>query len=507
MRSSISNNGHEKKRVGIWIRVSTEMQAETDSPEHHEQRAKFYAEAKGWQTVEVYHLEAQSGKSVAGHPETKRMMEDIGRGHISGLIFSKLARLARNTKELLEFADFFQEMNADLISLGESIDTSSPAGRLFYTLIAATTQFEREEIADRVAASVPIRAKLGKSLGGAAPFGYRWDGHNLVPDEREAPVRKLMYELFLKYERKNTVANKLNEMGYRTRKGAKFTFTTVSRLLKDPTAKGIRRANYTKSRGEGKHWDLKPKKDWVEIPIEPIISQELWNEVNCILERNRRTRKSPGKRAVHLFSGVTFCHCGRKMYVPSNTPKYVCQTCRNKIRKIDLEEIFHIQLREFYFSPDEILSYLKSADSGIKEKEELLSSLKIEKKKTKAEMDKIYGLYMNDKISSDGFAENYRPLENRLKEISDQIPDLQGEVDFLKIQYISRDEILSEARNLYDRWKTLTRDEKRNIIEQTVERIVIGEKEIDIELGYMPSSSEMMANNQRNIKDSSKRPL
>ena len=95
----------KKKSVGIWIRVSTEEQAEGESPEHHEKRASYYAESKDWKVAEVYHLEAVSGKSVMDLPETKRMLDDIRSGHISGLIFSKLARLARNTKELLEFSE------------------------------------------------------------------------------------------------------------------------------------------------------------------------------------------------------------------------------------------------------------------------------------------------------------------------------------------------------------------------------------------------------------------
>ena len=120
-----------KMQVGVWIRVSTDDQARGESPQHHMERAKAYAALKGYEIRETYDLAGVSGKSVKEHAEAKRMLQDIRRGHIKGLIFSKLARLARNTRELLEFADIFQQKGAALISIEESFDTSTPVGMLF----------------------------------------------------------------------------------------------------------------------------------------------------------------------------------------------------------------------------------------------------------------------------------------------------------------------------------------------------------------------------------------
>ncbi len=477
--------------VAIWIRVSTEDQAKGESPERHEARARLYAEAKGWNVVQVYHLEGVSGKSVTEHPECRKMLEDVRSGRIKALIFSKLARLARNTRELLDFADIFRDCNCDLISLQESIDTSTPAGRLFYTMIAAMAQWEREETVERVKASVVIRAKLGSPLGGPAPFGYHWKEKKLAPHPSEAPVRKLIYDLFLEHKRKKTVVRLLNDAGHRTRNGSRFTAKTVGRLLQDPTAKGIHRANYTTRDGKAKRWHLKDESHWVTTPVDPIVSTELWDQCNAILEQTTCGERRATKKAVQLFAGIAHCDCGEKMYVPVNSPKYVCRKCRNKIPVVDLEGFFADEIKAFSLSPEQINAHLCEADKTIAEKEELLRLQLADQRKLQGEITNVYRLFQEGQIDSKGFGKFYQPLDERGKQLEQSIPKLQAEIDLAKVNGASAEEVVSEARNLADHWPQMDTAEKRTIVETITEKITIGKKDIAFSFYYLPHGKEV----------------
>ena len=475
------------KNVGIWVRVSTDMQVEGESPELHLERGRMYANAKGWNVVTIYRLDALSGKSIMEYSETKRMLKDIQNGTITGLIFSKLARLARNTKELLEIAELFRESEADLISLAEAIDTSTPAGRLFFTIIAAMAQWEREEISARVAASVPIRAKMGKPTGGAAPFGYKWENQQLIIDEKEAPIRKLMYEIFAKLKRKEATAKELNRLGHRTRNGSLFSDNAVDRLIRDTTAKGVRTANYTKSLGDGKPWVLKPESEWVTSPCPAIVSVELWEECNGIIENITKRKDKLGKQSKYLLAGYVYCKCGKKMYPLSNLPVYKCVPCKRKIHIADLDEIYLAQLKSFLLADTETDVISGRANEEIGHKESLLKGSKDEYQKLKKRLEAQFELRTDGEISKEDFAAFYKPNEQRLRQLETSIPELEADIDFLKIQAASSSYIQSESKSLYENWQSLPFIEQRSIIETITERIEIQDDSISIRLSYQPT--------------------
>ena len=410
-----------------------------------------------------------------------------------------ISGFSSNTRELLEFADIFKNHNADLISLDESIDTSSPAGRFFYTIIAGMAEWERAEIGSRVKASVSTRASLGKSLGGEAPYGYKWVNKELVLDNDEAPVRKLIHELFVQHKRKRKVAQILNEKGYQTRRGGNFSDTSIDRMLRDPIVKGMRRVNYTESTGDKKKWKLKPKEDWVFIEAPRIVSDEVWEKCNRILDEMTKSGKVRGK-GIHLFSGIVECECGSKMYIRTLSPKYVCYKCGNKISPDDLEEIFHSQLESFLFSDTEIQSHLNKEKLALKDKESLLQTRQKEYQKLKQKTANVLELYNEGELSKEAFREHHSPLYEEQKQVEQSMMELQGEIDALKMQSLDNSQVIYEAQNLQKRWKSFSKDDKRDIIEAVTKSIKVGKEDIEINLAYIPTILENNKEKQHGIQ-------
>lgn len=261
-----------------------------------------------------------------------------------------------------------------------------------------------------------------KSTGGVAPFGYRWQNGSLVIDEAEAPVRRLIFELFLKHRRKKTVAKLLNDLGCRTRNGSLFSDTTIDRLLRDTTAKGIKIV------------------DGRETEVPAIVSEEVWQTANSFLG----TPKT--KQPIHLLTGFAFCICGGKMLVPSSNDKYVCAVCRHKINTDDLEEIFASRLSEF---PIELGNKTESnlseywQDFSQKEKrlviEQILSKIIVGRAEIEIEFSYLPNSHKTAAFGQQSGRGNETPKVEASKENQPSLNEpLMNEVEAAKVLGISR---------------------------------------------------------------------
>ena len=468
----MANNPSSKIRVGVWIRVSTPDQAAGESPEHHLIRGKQYAAMNDWTVVETYDLAGVSGKTVWEHPECQRMLRDVKRGHIQGLIFSKLARLARNTRELLDFSEYFQVNQAHLISLEEKFDTSTPAGRLFFTFIGAIASWEREEIASRVKASISVRAKLGKPLGSKATYGFKWEKQKLVQVPEEILVRKLAFDLFLEHRRKGAVSRLLNLKGYRTREGKKFRDMNIRRMLECTSAIGNYRTNQWKALKNGQR-EMKPESEWGSVPCDPVVTEETFRRVSEILEHQVKPTRKPGKKPVQIFAGLLKCSCGGKLYVYTRSPNYTCQKCKNKISKTTMEEIFLGTIADELTDTTRLTAHIQKAKQKISERQALLSGTRKQIEATKAEMHKLYELYIAGSVDTVRFKQINDPLEERLAQLLAQTPKIEGEISAIEVNNLSADAIAQEAKGLATLWPTLNAEGKQRLASLLCSEIII----------------------------------
>lgn len=488
--------------VGLFIRVSTLDQVNnTDSVETHIERGKLYAQAREWNVAKIYNLAGVSGKSTINHKQTLQMFDDIRAGRVEGIIISSLSRLARNTSELLEYSKFFEDHNASLISINESLDTSTSGGKFFYTLLSALSTYEREITYERQIASLNYRRKQGKFTGGMVSYGYKIVDAEVIINEEEAPVRRLIYDLFLEHQRMSTVAKELNKRGYLTRKGKSWSDTTVRRLLKNTDAKGIRRCNYRAPQSKDNPSGLKAQSEWMYLSCPALITEEKWEEVNAIIRSQEKGSvfKQPLNKRVHLFTSYLKCREGHKMSIKSKSNRYTCKACKYGIDKDDLEEVFLTRLKQFLISDEELSEYNITNSNELQLKRDEIEFAEIELNKLEQKLEKLIDLNIQGQIPTKGFKKHYEPIYVRKENLEVNIKGLKKELELLGQAKTSFDVIANKATDFYNNWDTLDRSEKRYIVESITNEIIFDNKTIKFKLKQIAplSSLELNPNGQQ----------
>jgi putative DNA-invertase from lambdoid prophage Rac len=147
-------------RIALYARVSTNDQ----HAENQLQELRAYAAARQWTITAEYVDQGVSG-STTSRPELDRMMQDARRRRFDAIVCWKLDRMGRSLAHLVTLLDEITSLGIGFISLGESIDLSTSAGRLQLHLLAAFAQFERERIKERIHLGLDRARKQGKKLG------------------------------------------------------------------------------------------------------------------------------------------------------------------------------------------------------------------------------------------------------------------------------------------------------------------------------------------------------
>jgi DNA invertase Pin-like site-specific DNA recombinase len=152
------------KRAALYARVSTDDKGQ--DPTMQMDALRRFATERGWSVGEqhVYIDEGYSGAKVS-RPALDAMMAAVRAGEIDVVIVWRFDRLARSTRHLLDVLAEFNGLHVDFISQQESVDTSTPIGRMVFTFIAAIAEFEREILRERVKAGMAHAKAKGRRFG------------------------------------------------------------------------------------------------------------------------------------------------------------------------------------------------------------------------------------------------------------------------------------------------------------------------------------------------------
>ena len=146
-------------RAGLYARVSTQDQ----DVELQLEELREYAIRRGW-TIREYVDQGHSG-ATASRPALEEMMVDARARRIDTIVVWKFDRFARSLSHLVRALEEFEALGVEFISLRESIDTSTPLGRLMFGLVGAMAEFERDLIRERVRAGMARAKRKGTRLG------------------------------------------------------------------------------------------------------------------------------------------------------------------------------------------------------------------------------------------------------------------------------------------------------------------------------------------------------
>jgi DNA invertase Pin-like site-specific DNA recombinase len=149
-------------KVAIYARVSTTNNGQDPTMQTRELRE--YAERRGW-TVSGEYVDVGISGTKEKRPELDRLMADAHRRRFDCVVVWKFDRFARSVSHLLRALETFKAQGIEFVSFSEQMDTSTPAGKMVFTVLGAVAELERSLIVERVKAGLRNARAKGKKLG------------------------------------------------------------------------------------------------------------------------------------------------------------------------------------------------------------------------------------------------------------------------------------------------------------------------------------------------------
>lgn len=232
----------DSERVAAYIRWSTDEQGEGTTLLVQREACEHYIRSQGWRWRPelVFIDDGYSGGSLE-RPGLCALRTAVQRGEVCCCVVYKLDRLSRSVLDVVTLVLKDWDGVCHVKSTREPIDTTSPAGKMFFYTLASFAEWERSVIRERTLAGKVRRAQQGKNPGFTYPYGYRPGAHTgewaVAPTE--APVVRRIFAAFCQGHSPTSIAAILNRDGIRSRRGGPFSPSRVARILANPCYTGV----------------------------------------------------------------------------------------------------------------------------------------------------------------------------------------------------------------------------------------------------------------------------
>ena len=301
-----------EKIVLGYSRVSSEEQAAHGiSIDAQRNILEGYA-AMTSQQIRIYEDAGYSGKNT-NRPALQQLLTVCRSGSVSAVVVWKLDRLSRSLRDTLTIIeDVFQPAGITLVSVTESIDTSTPSGRMMLNLLASFAQLEREQDSDRVVMAHKHLARDCKYLGGHVPLGYCVDADkHFQLDPVTAPIVRRVFEMYLSRSGYAPVLEYLNSFPLPGARKTPFGKSDLKFLLKNEIYSGT----YVRRMGaDPRHRITSPETIRVPGGVPALLTPEEWQRVCTLRSQSERAAAIYNTRRVYPLSGLVYCaSCGALM--------------------------------------------------------------------------------------------------------------------------------------------------------------------------------------------------
>lgn len=490
-------------RAALYARYSSDNQRE-ESTIAQLRAGREYAKKKGYIIVAEYKDEELTGRNDR-RDEFQRMIRDAKRGLFDVVIVHKFNRFARNRYDSAIYKRMLKKAGVRVESVLQPLD-DSPESVLLEALLEGMDEYFSLDLGREVMKGMFENADQGIHTGGRPPYGLK-----VNPETRKYEIDESKYkavQIYFECRRdgisREKIAEILNNLGYRTQTGKKFTknsfygWDTNRKYIGDYVFNVASSKDVDGRRNSSKK---KPIEEQVikEGIIPKILNPKLFEEVNEMIKKRRFKPGQMKAQVIYLLTGKVFCgKCGasyngnsyRNSKSKDNTllSYYKCSgKCGNaSVRKEDLERVVIEQLTYHCFSP-------AAMDSIVAKVKELYNQRREETQNDIAPITKeIKELESTIENWIQALGKGIRGLEERIVEAQNRIALLQEElehINMLQEQTVIDEKMIYQLLNeKKDALYSSDENEKKRIIQEYVDKVIINPSDsintLNVEITY-----------------------